>query len=119
MKLDFKNAFNTIERNKLLTAVSEHFPELAHFVFSSYGSTSFLFHGDTTIESAQSVQQGDPLGPLLFAISIFEATSTPKCKFAIWYLDDGTLGGSAQEVYTELDRVAHSCASIGLKLNAA
>ena len=35
LKLDFKNAFNTIERNKVLTAVYEHFPELAHYVSSS------------------------------------------------------------------------------------
>ena len=33
-------------------------------------------------------------------------------------MDDGTLGGSAQEVLAELDSVAQSCASIGLELNA-
>lgn len=117
LKLDFKNAFNTVDRSHMLTAVYTHFPELAHFTFSSYGTASYLFHGSQHIESAQGVQQGDPLGPLLFSISTFEVTSTPYCRFAVWYLDDGSIGGSAREVLASLDRVAESCASIGLELN--
>ena len=118
LKLDFKNGFNSVERGEELTAVYDHFPELAPYIYSSYGTATYLFHGSRYILSSQGVQQGDPLGPLLFATATFNATSTPECRFAVWYLDDGTLGGSSQEVLAGLDRVAEACSSIGLELNA-
>jgi len=36
------------------------------------------------------VQQGDALGPALFALAIHEVTSK---ILNIWYLDDGCIGG--------------------------
>ena len=70
LKLDFSNAFNFIRRDKVLEAVLEHAPELHPFVHSVYSSPSSLFWGDKTIQSAEGVQQGDPLGPLLFCLGI-------------------------------------------------
>ena len=39
-------------------------PSLFPLVHSAYSSPSTLFWGDKTIQSAEGVQQGDPLGPL-------------------------------------------------------
>ena len=43
MKLDIKNAFNSIRRDKILEAVRFHIPQLYPLVFSSYSAPSILF----------------------------------------------------------------------------
>ena len=50
----------------MLESVKEYAPELFTFVHSAYEQPSLLFCGDHIVESAEGVQQGDPLGPLLF-----------------------------------------------------
>ena len=47
------------------------------------------------IESAEGVQQGDPLGPLLFCLTIHQLCSRMKSELS---LDDGTLGGKVEDV---------------------
>ena len=69
LKLDFKNAFNCLCRDRMLTIVREKVPELLPLVHSAYSSPSHLFIGDEIIQSSEGVQQGDPLGPLLFSLS--------------------------------------------------
>ena len=66
LKLDFRNAFNTLCRDKMLQAVQNFAPDLLPFVHASYSSPSSLFLSDKIIQSAEGVQQGDPLGPFLF-----------------------------------------------------
>ena len=63
------------------------------------------------------MQQGDPLGPLLFAIDIEQLSSAPRCKFGVWYLGDGTVKREAEAVRAELSRIRECSASLGLSLN--
>ena len=44
-------------------------------------------------------------------------SSNPACPFGVWYLDDGTLGGTAEEVLNALDRVLTLCQAFCLELN--
>ena len=66
VKLDFQNAFNTLRRDRMLRAVEELAPSLLPYVHSVYCSPTSLFWGNKTLESSEGVQQGYPLGPLLF-----------------------------------------------------
>ena len=52
-------------------------PELSAFVHSAYSASSTLFWGggEETLVSAEGIQQGDPLGPLLFCLTIHELCS--------------------------------------------
>ena len=61
LKLDFKNAFNTLRRDKILESVKNHVPELFSFIHAAYGEPSHLFCGQRTLLSVEGVQQGDPL----------------------------------------------------------
>ncbi len=98
LKLDFRNAFNTIHRDWMLNVVLEHAPTLHPFVYSAYSSPSFRFWMDRTIHSAEGVQQGDPLGPLLFCLSIQHIITQLESKLALFNLDDGTLGGNVDNL---------------------
>ena len=69
VKLDFQNAFNSIHRDKMLEATCDLAPEIFPFVYS-YSSHSHLLWDDRLILSAEGVQQGDPLGPLLFCLTL-------------------------------------------------
>ena len=80
IKLDFRNAFNSIRRDKMLHSVLLKAPELLPFAYCSYRYPSLLFLGDFSISSKEGVQQGDPLGPLLFCLAIYDIIVNP-CMF--------------------------------------
>ena len=117
LKLDFSNAFNSIRRDKMLITVQEICPSIFPFVHSAYAQPTNLYFGGHIIPSAEGVQQGDPLGPLLFCLAIFELTSSLKSKFHAFYLDDGILGGSPNEVLSDLQCLEQAASNLGLCLN--
>ena len=116
-KLDFKNAFNSIRRDKVLEAARQFIPELFPYVHSCYSSPSFLRFHDCTLLSAEGVQQGDPLGPLLFCLTILPLTQQLKSEFCVFYLDDGTLGGNESDVLHDFQVIDREAATLGLHLN--
>jgi len=67
-----------------------------------YGQAARLYLGDCHIMSATGVQQGDPLGQLLFALVlhplIHQIRDSCKLLLHAWYLDDGTLVEDSEEV---------------------
>ena len=117
LKLDFQNAFNTLRRDKMLEAVRESAPSLYPFIHSAYEKPSTLFCGDCTIQSSEGVQQGDPLGPFLFCLTIHPMVMSVQSEFRIFYMDDGTLGGHVDEVLRDLKLIEVEAAKLGLVLN--
>ena len=61
LKLDFRNAFNEIRRDRLLHIVRERYPAAYPHLAQAYGASSSLYYGSQRICSG--VFQGDPLGP--------------------------------------------------------
>ena len=92
-------------------------PELGYFVRSCYVEPTTLDLDGHTILSQRGVQQGDPVGPLVSSIGIKQLSSAPRCKFGVWYLDDNTVGGEAEEVCAKISRIRECSASLGLTLN--
>ena len=96
LKIDFKNAFNSVHRDVVLKLVKEKVPELYGFVYQCYEESSFLFFGDDTLDSSEGVQQGDPLGPFLFSLAIMDIVKKMKSDLNIWYLDNCTISGNTK-----------------------
>ena len=69
-KLDFTNAFNCIHQDAMLNAVFDKVPDTYSFCILAYSGTSILKFGKRLISSQEKVQQGYPLGPLIFCLTI-------------------------------------------------
>jgi hypothetical protein len=83
----------------------KHTPHLAHLVFSSYATESSLIFGEEIIASAEGVQQGDPLGPLLFCLTLHPILQLLRSDFKVFYMDDGTIDGNHEVVAEDFDQV--------------
>ena len=116
-KLDFKIAFNSVRRDTIIEAVAARFPELSQFVVACYGAPTSLFFGDSVLSSEEGVQQGDPLGPLLFCLAIKSLLDQVSSEFLIGYLDDITVGGDKDDVLEDVIRLREGAAAVGLELN--
>ena len=57
---------------------------------TAYATSSHLVIGNETILSEIGIQQGDPLGPVLFALAIDEIARSIRSPINIWYSDDAT-----------------------------
>ena len=117
VKLDFSNAFNSLRRDAMLDTVSNRLPQLYKFCWTSYNGDSILQIGDKSIISAEGVQQGDPIGPLLFCLTLHPLLSSLSSDVRIGYLDDVTLGGDLSVLSRDVASVSSQGAAIGLCLN--
>ncbi len=118
VKLDFANAFNSVRRDFVLSAVQSLCPTIYSFVHSAYSSPSNLLWGDKIVKSVEGVQQGDPLGPRLFCLVLHQHSLQFRSDFLAIYLDDATLGESCEDLIHDI-QVMKDVADIGLSLNAA
>ena len=120
VKLDFKNAFNLVSRQAVLDSAALRFPALTRWVIWCYKQPSELHFGQTHLLSAGGVQQGDPLGPLLFASALHPLAlelSQGPLDLAFFYLDDGVIAGDVAAVCAALAHIQTRSAHFGLHLN--
>ncbi len=117
LKIDFRNAFNEIRRDTLLSAVRERFPSIFPFVSQCYANPSSLFYGTIPIPSLLGCHQGDPLGPALFSLVIHPIVEALETELNMWYLDDGAAADSPDKVLVALETISRMGAEVGLHLN--
>ena len=85
LKLDFKNAFNSLNRETMLNHVYSNRTILYNHTHCAYGKPSYLFYGSSVIMSENGTQRGDPEAPPLFAETIHGLVKQLESKFDIWY----------------------------------
>ena len=124
LKIDIVNAFNLVSRQALLSECSTHFPELLPWVSWCYSRHPVLWHTLGNLTSQSGVQQGDPLGPLLFSLVlnvVVKAIAThPECGdllYHVWYHDDGVLAGPSSYVRKALSLLIELSPPLGLHVN--
>ena len=118
LKVDYENAFNSLARICFLDAVNKHCSDISRWVEWVYLEESYMYFGSQVFPG---VQQGDPLGPLLFALGIHPMIlrMNAECNLLLnaWYLDDGTLVGPTEEVLKALSIIQEESQHLGLKHN--
>ena len=121
LKLDMTNAFNECSRSNFLSRCHADLPELFAWVQWCYCCAGELRFGPHRILSTTGVQQGDPLGPLLFSLVLRDFLSNcpvpDGLHFQLWYLDDGILVGTPSALSSFLDDLQLRGPSYGLHPN--
>ena len=120
--IDFSNAFNSVSREHMFRETRASLPGLSSWVECCYSTESHLLFGDYSLLNCCGVQQGDPLGPLCFALTLQPIVErikreVPSLLCNAWYLDDGTLCGTPQDLAAALKIVEEEGPLRGLHLN--
>ncbi|XP_055327589.1 uncharacterized protein LOC129580882 [Paramacrobiotus metropolitanus] len=106
LKLDAKNAFNSLDRNYIMKATAEHLPAYNKYVCrvavtQCYGAPTILMHGKYRVSSQAGIQQGDPLGPLLYCLATIGPHKYLRSKLKESFLNDDALGGDPDDVFDD------------------
>ena len=117
VKLDFKNAFNSVRRDTTLAIIAKVAPSIYNFCKNVYSIQPVLNFHSNEIRSATGMQQGDPLGSLLFCLAIQPILDRLCSELIIGYLDDVTLGGNVETVREDFELIKLEGERLGLKLN--
>ena len=119
VKIDMANAFNTLRRDHFLRVERARLPGLYRHLWQAYSEPSCLLFGESIIPSSAGLQQGDPLGPLVFSLGVDEVSRSISSELNIWFLDDATIGGPAETVLADLENIIPKLREIGLTVNDA
>ena len=121
LKIDFRNAFNLIDRDTFIRAVSARFPSLERWTRWCYDSPPLLVYDHRHLFfSSCGVQQGDPLGPLYFCCglqALVDKISDLEPLYQKWYMDDGGIVGPTELLLKAWDILEREGPKIGLFLN--
>ena len=105
-----------------MEAVQKFCPEILKWVIQIYSHESVMFAGNETFVCTTGVQQGDPLGPMLFSLAIHQMVKKVSQEISgldlnAWYLDDGTIIGPLPLLFKALDLIKVESLKVDLKLN--
>mgnify|MGYP000193649203 FL=1 len=123
---DFQNAFCEIKRQWFFDELFKLCPEISSWVEWIYGCSALMFTGEDINYSHIGVQQGDPLGPILFclvlALLLIELSKSYQQQGLlvpqVAFLDDLTLiYPSVQEGIEGIKKVTILGKKYGLLLN--
>ena len=94
-------------------------PEIYSFIYQCYATNSILNFGESyKIESKEGVHQGDPLCPFLFSLESMPLINSCTSELKVFYLDNGTLGGSVESVLHDYKMIQNTGKNLGLEVNS-
>jgi hypothetical protein len=110
-----RNAFDSLSQHKMLDALAQLCPALmwlAAWAYQAHSNLHVCGRSDATILSMRGVWQGDPLGPLLFAVTMQGTAAGMTAAFLIlWDLAEPLNAAAGEAVAAELG-IRHSPARL-------
>ena len=119
--VDFENAFNEVSRQRFLDIILLRFPAIYPWVSFCYSIGAPLFVQRDIIYATTGVQQGDPLGPVLFALVLHPFLQHLRDVFSLKVgaiLDDVTFLGSTSSTLRALEYLRSEGPGSGLRLSS-
>ena len=93
LKLDICNACNSIDRAACLCGVRKYCPDILRWAHWCLNGTSTVVWDTSKVDCVTGVQQGDPLGLLLFSVGLHGVIEDAVEQFPelrqLFFLDDG------------------------------
>ena len=124
IQTDFENAFNSVLRQAIFDAVSEHCPELLFLLNFRYTNLQAHFvsgETDVKISSTAGVSQGCPLSPALFQLVMSCILKPVREQFPgviFSFLDDNSIMcDSLPAAAAAFHLIKERSAKVGLKMN--
>ena len=105
--IDARNAFNEMNRARMLFEIRFSWPRGARFIFNCYKHWGCLTiktqSGESfTLHSKEGVTQGDPLSMMAYGIGTLPIIQSLHCLkekcLQLWYADDASLGGKFEAI---------------------
>ena len=119
LKIDMRNAFTSMRRDSFLSVARIRTPGIYSFLWQAYYSPNRLFFDHEGFASETGIQQGDPIGATLFALSVDEAALGVQLEFNVWYFDDTTFGNSSERIHNNLVVLLERLRAIDLEVMGA
>ena len=115
LKIDFENAFNSINRQFMLE--KKTFENTLKFITTHTVGQVFFLYGNSRMKSCERTQQGDPESPILLSEFFHDLTEGLDLKKNIWYLDDGNLGDDYRTFLKDLKDIVETENTLNSKSN--
>jgi len=134
LQVDMKNAFNGMSRTAVRHEIENHAPSVTEWFQNCYKKESRLFCRGVRhkwFHSFGGLQQGDPLGPFLFALTLHPvvvasdtmlkevALKSKSVTWSAWYLDDGHLFGPIDALAAAFEIIVQKANELGIEVNTA
>jgi hypothetical protein len=126
VKLDVINAFNSVKRRHIFAAAARYAPFLLPYLYAFYSEKTTLLTADRHFKLFMEVgvQQGDPLGSLLFCLALqhileeafAEIKSLVPNAHIFIYIDDIYLVGCSSDLVTAFAIIKKALPNGGLHL---
>ena len=120
IQVDATNAFNSINRNSLLSNVEVLCPEISTYVKNSYGKPARLFvHGGEKILSKEGTTQGDLVATGMYAIGLMPLLSVIATQDIthVAFVDDLTGAGEISILKVWWDKILLYGPHLGYNVN--
>ena len=122
LPVDFSNAFSSVDRSAMFKEIRDRIPSMSPWMECCYSTQPILHLSKHSLFSCCGVQQGDPLGPQAFALTLHPiieriAEELPGLLINVWYLDNGILCDSEEDILKDLNTIEEDVPSMGLHFN--
>ena len=120
--VDWKNAFNEIDRTRMLEEVRSRLPKLSSWAECVYGGPSNRYFRGRRFSCHTGANQGDPTAGFVFGLGLLPtiervSRELPNLLANSWIHDDGVISGKTEDVSAAVTILEDESPSLGLTLN--